>query len=241
MPIRVGCCGWGFFRPREFYGVDWKGKYSSTIQAYAKKFDLVEVNSTFYRIPKVETAERWLEEARAVNPDFEFTVKAFRGITHEEKFAGKSPRGFESIKKICRALDSKILLFQTAASFGPTPENIRNMRSFFRRIRSGNLTLVWEPRGEWHRQPEKIKEMCNEFGLIECVDPLRNELAVKNARLAYFRLHGFGKPMMYNYKFNEGELRRIKARASAAKAKDTYVLFNNYHMYRNALEFVRLL
>lgn len=242
MEVKVGCCGWGFFRPKEFFGEDWKGEYASALQAYAEKFDLVEVNSTFYRIPQVKTAERWLRETREKNEDFEFTVKAFRGITHETKFAGKEAvKQFSEMKRMCKALDSRILLFQTAASFGPEKESIGNMRAFFSKIKRGRLKLIWEPRGEWQGRPERIREMCGEFDLVECVDPLRNESAVRNQEIAYFRLHGFGKPMMYNYRFSDAELRRVRKKVKECGAETAYVLFNNYWMYEDAGRFAGLM
>ena len=240
MEIRIGCCGWSFFRPREYFGSDWKKDYASILQAYSSKFPLVEVNSSFYRIPQKKTAERWLKEARASDPEFEFTVKAFRGITHTEKFGRDSLEMFDSVKAVCRALKARILLFQTAASFGPSAENLGAMRRFFGKAKRARMRLVWEPRGEWLKKPGRIREACEEFGLVECVDPLRNELAKKDAKLAYFRLHGFGRPMRYNYRFTDAELRRVKKVVSGCGAETAYVLFNNYFMYDDAKRFERI-
>ena len=236
MEIRVGCCGWSFFRPKQQFGVEWKKDYASTLQAYSAKFDLVEVNSSFYRMPQGKTAARWLEEAREKNPGFEFTVKAFRGITHTERFGADSLEMFDSVKALCRALGARILLVQTPAGFGPSAENLRAMRRFFGKVKRARMKIAWEPRGEWLKKPGRIREACEEFGLIECVDPLRSELAVK-PDLAYFRLHGFGKPMMYNYRFSDAELRRVKKVVEDCGARTAYVLFNNYFMYDDARRF----
>lgn len=240
MDVRVGCCGWGFFRPKEYFGEDWKKRYASILQAYSSMFPLVEVNSTFYRIPMVKTAERWLAEAREKNEGFEFTVKAFKGITHDERFAGKSVELFDGMKSICKALDAKLLLFQTPASFGPEKNNIDAMERFFAGIKRGRLLLVWEPRGEWLKRPEMIRKVCERWDIIECIDPLRSELAVKRD-VAYFRLHGFGKPMMYNYRFSDAELRRVKKAVNECGAEKAYVLFNNTYMYEDASRFRRML
>ena len=241
MEVKVGCCGWGFFRPRLYFGDGWKSSYASILQAYASRFPLVEVNSSFYRIPQQKTAARWLEEARAADSEFEFTVKAFRGITHESKFSGKSLKMFEDVKRICKALEVKALLFQTAASFGPTAGNAEAMGKFFLKAKRGKLLFVWEPRGEWQKKPSEIREICEEFDLVECVDPLRNELAANDGETAYFRLHGFGKPMMYNYRFSDAELRRVKKVVGECKAKKAYVMFNNTYMYDDAERFRRIL
>jgi uncharacterized protein YecE (DUF72 family) len=236
MKIKVGCCGYGYFRPSEYYGKDWKKKFKSVLAAYASKFDLVEVNSTFYKIPQTKTAAKWLEEARAVNEDFEFTVKAYQQITHIDRFAGKSLEVYSKMMEICEALDAKFLLFQSPAGFKPTEENVKNMKKFFKKANRKDLVFVWEPRGGWWGKVDLIKEICKEYNIVCCVDPLRNSYPWQ--KIAYFRLHGFGKPTMYNYKFSKEELKKVKE--AAKKFKEAYVLFNNIYMYEQALEFLNL-
>lgn len=47
---------------------------------YASLFNSLEINSSFYKIPQPKTLARWLEETP---PDFTFTIKLWRGITHQ--------------------------------------------------------------------------------------------------------------------------------------------------------------
>ncbi|HDJ29446.1 MAG TPA: DUF72 domain-containing protein, partial [Candidatus Acetothermia bacterium] len=126
MRIHIGCCGWNYLRPEDV-GEDrnWKQRYPHKLALYAAYFDLVEVNSTFYRLPQVKTAARWFELARAVNSRFEFTVKANQEITHRDRFASeRSLAAYERTAAIADALDAKVILFQTPRSFHPTEENI---------------------------------------------------------------------------------------------------------------------
>jgi uncharacterized protein YecE (DUF72 family) len=51
----------------------------SRLAYYSTLFNSIEINSTFYKIPLPTTFSRWAEE---VQPDFRFTVKLWRGITH---------------------------------------------------------------------------------------------------------------------------------------------------------------
>ena len=60
--VKVGCCGFPGGR-----------------KGYFSQFKLVEVQQTFYKMPKLETAQRWRQESPA---DFEFTLKAWQLITH---------------------------------------------------------------------------------------------------------------------------------------------------------------
>jgi uncharacterized protein YecE (DUF72 family) len=112
--IKVGCSGWVYHHWREvFYP---KGlPQRSWFEFYAQQFDTVEVNNSFYRLPKPETFESW----RTRSPEkFRFAVKGSRYITHIKRL--KDPveslsRFFESTDK----LESRAgpILWQLAPNF----------------------------------------------------------------------------------------------------------------------------
>ncbi|MEM5801941.1 MAG: DUF72 domain-containing protein [Candidatus Aenigmatarchaeota archaeon] len=240
--IKVGTCGWAFFRPENF--IDEKKKFKSILQAYAYVYPAVEVNSTFYRIPKVSTAEKWREEVNEVNKNFEFTVKATRFITHILHFTKASVKFFDVMKDICKALGAKILLLQSPNSFKATEENIKRMKNFFDNINREDLIIAWEPRGDWHKKPEILKEVCKDFEVVECVDPFRNNsLYFGKKKIGYFRMHGFGVISMYSYNFSKSELGELKNKMKVLlkKLKLQYYFFNNSAMYQNALEFMKMI
>lgn len=75
--VWIGCSGWSY--------KDWKGDLyrdvpaSRWLERYAETFDTVEVNATFYRLPKRETVEGWVEQT----PEgFLFAIKGSRYLTH---------------------------------------------------------------------------------------------------------------------------------------------------------------
>jgi uncharacterized protein YecE (DUF72 family) len=76
--IRVGTSGWqyadwrGLFYPSKIPQRDW-------LTTYCESFDTVEVNSSFYRLPKVDTVQRW---ADTVPDTFVMAMKASRYLTH---------------------------------------------------------------------------------------------------------------------------------------------------------------
>jgi uncharacterized protein YecE (DUF72 family) len=82
-PVRVGCSGWNYQH--------WRGRVypkgcppSRWLEHYAKLFDTVEINSTFYRLASRDAAARWVEQT----PDgFAFAAKASRYLTHIRKLA----------------------------------------------------------------------------------------------------------------------------------------------------------
>lgn len=240
--IIIGCCGWSYFRPKEFSDKLIR-PYGSTLQAYAQLFRAVEVNSTFYRIPQLATAERWHSEATQVNRHFLFTVKAYQAITHVYRFGKRSIRFFESIRRVANSLFAPIVLFQSPASFKPGAANIKKMNGFLSQVERGKLLLAWEPRGRWFDQPDLIEEVSQAHKLIVCVDPFRNDpLFPSDKRNAYFRLHGFGKPSMYRYDFSRKELEELGAiiKSLPPSVKRAYIFFNNVACYHNALEFARM-
>jgi len=247
MMIKVGCCGWSYFNPNKLLNLsDWKEKYKHKVQAYASLFDLVEVNSTFYKIPRVKTVENWRSLVDEINPSFEFTVKSSRIITHEDLFSGDaSIQAYYKIKEIAEALRARIILFQTPASFRNTSENINKLRDFFSKIKRDGLVMVWEPRGaSWINDQDTVRDICLEFDLIHCVDLFRTSpCAFSSHKIGYIRLHG--KPPgkeMYKYKYKDKDLEKLlKSVKSISEAKETYILFNNIYMYEDALRFMDLL
>jgi uncharacterized protein YecE (DUF72 family) len=77
-PVHVGCSGWVYPHWRErFYpkGVPQR----RWLAYYAEHFDTVEINNTFYRLPKPAAVEGWVEQSR---PDFTFAVKVSRYMSH---------------------------------------------------------------------------------------------------------------------------------------------------------------
>ena len=233
--IRVGCCGWPVARPR-----------------YFAAFDLVEIQESFYNLPRLATVEKWRVTAPA---GFEFVLKAPQLITHEptsptyrrlrapltqarkKRYGSFKPTrevhaAWKETLALARALRSKILVFQCPASFTPTREHIKNLTEFFEKVERGDLAFAWEPRGDW---PDvEVKAICKRLDLIHCVDPFQRRSVWGEP--AYFRLHGKGG---YHYKYSDAELAELRAIVKPFKA--AYVLFNNTEMFDDARRFLRLL
>jgi uncharacterized protein YecE (DUF72 family) len=79
--FRVGCSGWNY--------KSWKGPFypagvaaSKWLPYYAERFDTVEINNTFYRLPEAATFAAWRAQ---VAGGFLFAVKASRFLTHMKR------------------------------------------------------------------------------------------------------------------------------------------------------------
>lgn len=87
MDLRIGTSGWNYPKGRG----TWSGvlypaprpRGFDELAFYAERFNTVEVNSTFYGMPKAEMARRWIERTPAT---FEFSVKLFQKFTHPAMF-----------------------------------------------------------------------------------------------------------------------------------------------------------
>jgi len=227
--IKIGCCGFPLAREK-----------------YFRLFSLVEIQQTFYQLPKYETAGKWRQTAP---PGFEFTLKAWQLITHEptsptyRRLRRKIPPGhfrrygsfrptdevleaWDQTLQFARNLGASIVVFQCPASFRPERENIDHMHRFFARIDRGGLRLAWEPRGDW---PEDVvRGIAQDLNLIHAVDPFQGRPLY--GTLQYFRLHGIGG---YGHRYTDGELKKILSWALSDRM--TYVLFNNRGMKEDAL------
>jgi uncharacterized protein YecE (DUF72 family) len=110
MKLSVGTSGFSY--------KEWLGKfYPDKLPAdrmlgyYAERFETVEINNTFYRMPAETMLARWASEAPA---GFEFTLKAPRRITHDKRL--REAEG--DVAEFCRRaaiLGERlgVLLFQT--------------------------------------------------------------------------------------------------------------------------------
>ena len=79
--IRIGTSGWTYPHWKDaFYPADWpKSKW---LEYYTQHFDTVELNATFYRLPKAKTFENWKQRTPH---DFLWAVKANKYITHTKR------------------------------------------------------------------------------------------------------------------------------------------------------------
>ncbi len=241
MRLKVGCCGWSSLRGEEVGEADWRRRFSHKLQLYASHFPVVEVNSTFYRLPRPATARRWRELADEVAPGFEFTVKVNQVVTHRARFRGEAALdAFRATAEIARLLRARVLLLQCPPSFGPSEENEAALRSFLEAIELEGFLIAWEPRGDWERQPDRVRAICRDHGLIHCTDPFK-AWPQTGTELLYLRLHGAPPgDRMYYYRYTREDLVWLKDELAERNPGEAYVLFNNVYMAQDAIGFQRL-
>ncbi len=101
---------------------EWKGEFypeklknADMLEYYASKLPAVEINNTFYRMPKAEVIESWAEK---VPEGFRFVLKASRRITHFKRLKGTEEET-AYVVETARVLGSRLgaLLFQLPPNF----------------------------------------------------------------------------------------------------------------------------
>jgi uncharacterized protein YecE (DUF72 family) len=113
---RIGCSGWNYD--------DWRGRLYPEgeprrrwLEIYAEHFDTVEVNTTFYRLPRREAVAAWVSQT----PDgFLFSVKASRYLTHIKRLTDVGEgvsRFYERIEPLLQADRLGPVLWQLPANF----------------------------------------------------------------------------------------------------------------------------
>src|SRR5438270_2980189 len=122
--VRLGCSGWNYD--------DWRGRFYPQreprrrwLELYAVKFDTVEVNATFYRLPTRNATAGWASQT----PDgFTVAIKASRYLTHVKRLTGAR----EGIKLFYDRLEPLVeagrlgpLLWQLPENFHRDDEKLR--------------------------------------------------------------------------------------------------------------------
>jgi len=244
--IRVGVAGWDY--------EDWKGP---VYPAPARRgfdplvwlsgfFDLIEVNSTFYRPAAAATARSWLARAEG-RPDFRFTAKVWRRFTHERTpfSKGEVRAAREGLDLLAEAGRLGAALLQFPWSFRRDEAN----RAWLRAVTGAlqGLPLVLEVRHASWNVPELYASLLAQgIGFVNLDQPLfRGSLgpsAVATAQVGYVRIHGRNardwfrqdatRDERYDYLYSPDELRpwaeRARAIADSPRVTDVHVVTNNH-------------
>jgi len=217
----IGTGGWAYFRVPGL----------SSLVAYSRLFDFVEVNSTFYQIPSLRTVETWRRRAQ---PEFEFSVRCSRIVTHKHQFHPNEEayKTFDKMTTICKTLRAEILHMQTPPTFKPNADNANRLDSFLAAVDPKGVRLALEVRGANQAlSPDFIKVM-QDHNMIHCIDLSKDEEPAYKSDTLYSRL--FGKGTHNIYQPTDQELRKIDERASAKEYRKVMVSFHFVRMYKDA-------
>jgi uncharacterized protein YecE (DUF72 family) len=182
MAIRVGTSGFIYehWRPR-FYQPDARG---SELERYARAFDTVELNVTFYRMPPAATFRSW---ATRVPSGFLFAVKASRYLTHVRRL--QDPRGsVDLLVERARELGPHLgpILVQLPPDFHSDLAALEATLDAF----PADIRVAVEPRHQsWFT--EDLCELLSERNAALCVADRRGPISPlwRTADWTYLRFH----------------------------------------------------
>jgi uncharacterized protein YecE (DUF72 family) len=238
--LRIGCSGWNYASwKQEFYGGLPPRLW---LEHYARRFDTVEVNNTFYRLPNREAVANW---ERTVPAGFLFAVKMSRYLTHVRRLRDLDlglQRFYERIEPLLRSPKLGPLLWQLPPTFRRDDDRLAN-------------ALARLPRDHRHcfefRHPswfvDDVYELLRAHGAALVIgdrpEVKEFQAHVFTAPWTFVRFHYGSRGRRGNY--SETELREWAARfAEWRESVEIFAYFNNdweVFAVRNALRLKQLL
>ncbi|MFQ6039074.1 MAG: DUF72 domain-containing protein, partial [Candidatus Aminicenantales bacterium] len=216
--------GWSYqgwrerFYPPELPQREW-------LEYFARHFNTVEINMTFYRFPKPEMLQGW----RARTPEgFAFTLKANRLITHRKKL--KDVQGdVRYFDILAENLKEKLgcILYQLPPSLAC---DHKLLEDFLQTLPPSRKNVIEFRNETWYN--DKTYDLLRRHGVTFCTVSSTRVPAtvVETSGTAYFRFHGLVGG--YRYRYSDEELEHWARVIASTSADEAYVYFNNdYNAY----------
>jgi uncharacterized protein YecE (DUF72 family) len=257
--LYIGTSGWSYPKGQgawdgTFYPAKLKDPEKLTF--YARYFNTVEINSSFYRPPNKYAARAWADKVPA---DFRFAVKLWQKFTHPKMFeAATGQQSFvseedflvfaEGIEPLKEAGRLGMLLAQFPTSFRPDETTLEYLQDLIGRLRGADYPLAVELRHrEWTESDEtrQIRAFMEQQHVAwVMIDEPRFKTSIRHVPqttdLGYFRFHGRNyqnwwrhgeSEDRYNYLYTPQEQKEIASdvREVASHTRETYAFYNNHY------------
>jgi uncharacterized protein YecE (DUF72 family) len=215
---------------------------SSWLEFYAQRFDTVEVNSTFYRLPRRDAVAHWVEQSP---DDFLFAVKASRYLTHVKRLRDLGPgleRFLERIEPLLGSPKLGPLLWQLPPTFRRDRDRLADALA---RLPRELRHCIEFRHPSWFVEDTYALLREHEVALAIGDRPQVNAFQAHEltADWTYVRFHGGTRGRRGNY--SESELREWAVRMRDwSRTHEVYAYFNNDwegFAPRNAMLLKRLL
>ena len=218
----IGAGGWAYFH---IPGLN-------SLTAYARAFNFVEVNSTFYTVPWLDRVTRWRQTAPS---NFRFAVRANRTITHTAKFepTREAVATLGKMKQICNVLKADVLHLQSPPSLKLTRDKLDRFLKSAHSVDFGETELALETRGNQRSElAHDIAGTMKDNRVIHCVDISKGETPAYRSETLYTRLFGKGENNVYQP--TDDELAEIDRKALNSGSGKVAMSFHFVRMYKDA-------
>ena len=232
--IYLGTSGWSY---KEWEGNFYhKGSGESKLHAYSRVFRTAEIDSTFYRNPSKGTVMGWLKYSPS---EFIFTAKIPKTITHDKALGLKRDvsgdlKEFQELM-LPLQLAGKLgcLLIQLPPKYAYNP---KNLESFFELLDTRFRYAVEFRNRSWLVPETETIQLLQKYSVAYTIvdEPLLPPEVHLTADFTYFRWHGHGERIWFDYRYSKNQLEEWapKIQETASKVKKVYGYFNNhYHGY----------
>jgi uncharacterized protein YecE (DUF72 family) len=195
---------------------------------YSSKFNSIEINSSFYKIPRCQTYANW---SSLVPEDFQFSIKLWKGITHNREFNFEL-RALDVFFSALNCLGGKkgCLLIQFPATSPMDLDQFGNILEQIKKIDpGGQWRLAIEFRHtRWYEK--EVLEMIREYGASLVLHDMPNsfidQLPVKSP-FVYLRFHGEKGDYRGTYGSDYLSRKAKQIREWMSQGLDVYAYFNN--------------
>jgi len=229
--IFLGTSGWSY---EEWEGSFYQKGEKTKLRAYSRIFNVVEIDSTWYRLPSKGMVMGWLRYSPS---EFVYTAKIPKTITHDKKLGLKSDVKadldvfFELMRPLQLGGKLGCLLIQLPPSYYFNPENLE---SFFQKLDPLFKFAVEFRNLSWMRDETWPLLSKYKVAYVNVDEPLLPSNIHLTSDFTYFRWHGRGETPWFDYLYSKEELDEWvpKVEDAANKVKKVYGFFNNhYHGY----------
>lgn len=253
MEIKIGTSGYSFD--------DWRGSFypedikkGKMFDHYVKHFGVVEINSTYYRIPHPAV----MANIEKKSPEgYEFIVKTPNDLTHKRRGIAPAVKEFsECLRPMEESGKLRGLLAQFPYSFKYNQDNLEYIKTCRELLKEYPLFVEFR-HNSWVNRTMYDTFREHDIGYVAVDEPpLRGLLKpdlFNTTEVGYIRLHGRnaeqwwdGGALRYDYDYSREELEewRQKINKLENKAKKLFVFFNNCHLgqaVKNAREMIQML
>jgi uncharacterized protein YecE (DUF72 family) len=218
--IRIGCSGWQYRHWRgDFYPAELP--QSAWLAYYARHFDTVEINNTFYRLPEAPTFASW---GRRAPRGFLYAVKASRFLTHMKKL--KDPdepirRFFARAKRLEHAFGP--VLYQLPPHW---PVNIARLETFLEALPPKRRHAIEFRERSWYC--DEVLALLERHRVALCLHDMAGSASGRLAigPFVYVRFHGAQK---YAGRYGDAALDEWAEwlAGRAREGRPIYAYFNN--------------
>lgn len=201
---------------------------ASRLTYYSTFFNSIEINSSFYKVPRAITVAKW---AGSVPANFKFTFKLWKSITHVKDLMFDDSDVEVFLNAIAPAINKKAcLLIQFPPGLGR--ESIIQLQKLLVCIRerdqhNWNIAVEFRNSSWYNKDLYRLLEMYNASLVIQDIPKSSTPLIESSNKLVYVRFHG--PTGNYRESYTESFLSEYATYVSEwiEENKTVYVYFNN--------------